>query len=86
MNKIQKILTGVALLVFFISLASASWTVTATSQYAGTRTWSTTAPIWDGPGNQYATATLQSGVLFVEWAAIGIVYAALMFFFKKKKG
>lgn len=88
MNKFQKVLTGVVFLVFVVTLFNASWDVTTNSGLpnAVVRHWETTAPIWDSPGGTFNTATLQVGTLIVEWMALGVVYIALLFFLKTKKG
>lgn len=86
MNKRQKILTVVAMVIFGLTLCFVQWDYTVTSYVAGQR-WTTAmtgvGPIWDPPTHREARARLS--VLVVEWIALGVVYGGLMMVLRKKE-
>jgi hypothetical protein len=87
MNRRQKILTALALLVFMVTVVFAPWQVTAyeknppgwlipDSPYKVVER----APIWSPPANGH----LLVASLLGTWAAIGIGYAGMFFLLKTR--
>lgn len=76
MNKKQKAVIWVALVLFVLTLFNAPWKVTRSRE-----TWiSERATIWNAPRN----GTLMGGALLLEWAAIGVVCGVVLFLFKER--
>ena len=84
MNKTQKIITGVGVFVFVLSLLCAPWdSVTLRNDHP--HHYYFQAPIWFTPDATYGACTLQFGTLIAEWVGLGVVCGALMFFCKTKR-
>jgi len=82
MNKIQKILTGIALVVFLLSLLNAPWGMTtAPNPYVPVTHYNVTAPLWSEPAGD---ATLQVGELAAWWFGLAVIYAGLFLILKRK--
>jgi hypothetical protein len=85
MNTKQKILTGVAIVAFFLSVLCAPWedidSVESFGQHARLTDY---RPIWavDGLYNEHQ---LLWGPLAGTWVAIGIIYTGLFFLLKRTK-
>jgi hypothetical protein len=79
MNLKQKVATGVAMVLFALTLVCAPWRVNAANQgYVFGASWNATGPIWKAPRN----ARLQLPVLLIEWFGIGVCYVAVYFICK----
>ena len=78
MNKAQKIITGIATIIFFATLLAAPWgiDVSVGDFHSHHNVYS---PIFSAYNE---AAKPQFGVLFVWWLAIGVIYVALFFLFK----
>ena len=88
MNDQQKKLTWIALAAFALTLLAAPWEVTdfaafdnATAPHISRKAY---APIWSAPTNNYGKSEIQVSTLFVEWIAIGIIYAGISSVIKKR--
>ncbi len=83
MNRKQKILTYIALASILLTAWVAPWEFTGSSGHSLVTTKNVTAPIFSPPPPEsYRRIRLRSEMLFMEWAAIGIIYAGLFFCFK----
>lgn len=81
MNKKQKIVVGIALSVFALTLLAAPWTVTPPpNRFSSIVSYTTTSPVWDGPTN----GRLNVATLLIEWAAIAIIAGGLFAMLRQK--
>ena len=78
MNKKQKIIVGIALAIFALTLLCAPWTVTSSLTHISR---SDVSPVWDGPSN----GELQTVALLIEWVGIGVISCGLLAIFREKR-
>lgn len=95
LNKQQRIVSWVALGVFALSLLYAPWEMTLTTPAhsfgsittaAKIYSRSVNAPLWNPPSDFSSRVSLRTGVLLLEWAALGVCYAAILFLLGDRTG
>jgi ABC-type uncharacterized transport system permease subunit len=82
MNKAQKIITGIATIIFFATLLAAPWEIDINDPGFTHVHRNVYSPIFSAYND---AAKIQFGTLFVWWFAIGVIYVALFFLFKTNK-
>jgi hypothetical protein len=80
MNKKQKVVAGIAIALFALTLLCAPW-----ESHVGANAYNEAAPIWSPPDSYKGNGTqLRVAVLLVEWVGIAVLYGAFFLIFRPR--